>query len=660
MLREGAVGLVCPNCSGPKSEYSVMATANAGSPYRIGGCVREFYDLDELLPDGTTAGAAYTVRTGRRAARGSAVFSAIGQAARDSAKLNSVPAKLGALGDALHAAGLTATVAGNADLPPDVIDRSVAALVMDSNGIVDIGRLRPRATPLSHEREWSGVEVIYFGASTRLDEMKPGMSENAYAKHRTEMLEQLDRELAALMGSAKPEDKLVLVSFSPPQGTIWDQVTPIAIYPTPHRGILTSSTTRTPGLVAASDFAPTVLGLLGLPAAYDMVGRAVTVVREDDAPARLKDLSVRVTTDERMLLPIAVALAAIGVLSFTGAALMVAFPGRRRHGLAQLCRIGLTTVACGPAALLLAVLAPAGSVGYLAGTAISLLALVSGCVLAGRLVRGGTATPIVTGYVITCVVVLADAFAGCQLCKFSALSSYQIAGMRFYGIGNEYAGVVLGMAALAALIAARRPAFVAIIGAAATLIFGLGSLGANYGATAATIVTFALLWLSVARKGFGARHVAVAFAVAMAGVALFAMLDWKLAGGAGSHAARATGLTEKLGGGYLGSLALRKVVFNLKTTVSVKGIVPLLAFSPFLALWFWGIQGKVRSLFKPDARVMAGVKAVLIGAAAAFLLNDSGIVFGATMVAMTVLVLLYSVLESGPYGAEGVEPCRES
>ena len=40
------------------------------------------------------------------------------------------------------------------------------------------------------------------------------------------------------------------------------------------------------------------------------------------------------------------------------------------------------------------------------------------------------------------------------------------------------------------------------------------------------------------------------------------------------------------------------------------------------------------------------MKAVLIGAVAAFMLNDSGIIFAGIMIAMTVLVLLYSVLES--------------
>ena len=141
MLREGAVGLVSPNCVGPKSEYSVLMTANAGSPCRGGAYLKEFYDWNEALPDGTKAGDTYFVRTGHRARPCTAVFLGIGQALRDEAKLDPAPARIGALGDAVHSAGFKTAVSGNADCPPDVVDRCVAALAMDSRGIVDAGRL---------------------------------------------------------------------------------------------------------------------------------------------------------------------------------------------------------------------------------------------------------------------------------------------------------------------------------------------------------------------------------------------------------------------------------------------------------------------------------------------------------------------------------------
>lgn len=696
MLREGAVGLVSPNCVWPKTEYSVLLTANAGSPCRGGAYVKEFYDFNEVLLDGTNAGDSFGVRTGHRARPWTAVFLGIGQALQDEAKLDPAPARIGALGDAVHAAGLSTCVIGNADLGLGVVDRAAAVLAMDSRGIVDAGRLSPlnalystegeatglRSPPswtgdrvaegwhslpprVSEDRRPAGVSVVYFGASTQLDEMKPSISDSAYAAHRSEMLRQLDFVLRGLMAKTGTQRAtLMLVSFSPPKGPSWDQLTPIVVYPTPRPGLLGSPTTRTNGLIAASDFAPTVLRLMHVLQSEDMIGRAVEVAPDAHAVEKLRDMGARVTANERLLLPVCVGLAVVGVLAFTGAALVIAFGLKASRRVIALLKTGLVAGACAPAALLLAVLAPAGMAGYLAGTAVSLIVLTTLCMLVGRATRraGMRSAPVVVAYAITCVIILVDAVTGCYLCKFSGPSSYQITGMRFYGIGNEYAGVLIAMAALATLslrseVGGRKSErigqglCVLAIGAVVVLSLGFGSLGANYGGTAAAVVTFGLLWIAVRKGGFGARHVVIAFAAAVAAVALFALLDWKLAGAAGSHAARATGLAEKLGGGYLVSLALRKVMFNLQTTFSVKGISVTLGFVPFLALWFWGVQGKVREVFKQDGRVMAGVNAVMVGALAAYMLNDSGIVFAAIMIAMTVLVLLYSVLEE-------VEPCR--
>jgi hypothetical protein len=139
--------------------------------------------------------------------------------------------------------------------------------------------------------------------------------------------------------------------------------------------------------------------------------------------------------------------------------------------------------------------------------------------------------------------------------------------------------------------------------------------------------------------------VAAAYGAGFGAVALFAILDWALAGRAGSHAAQATGLAGRLGGSYIWSLAIRKMIFNLRLTFSVKGISVLCAFVPFLTLWFWGVKGKLSASLVKNPQMLAGTKAILAGAVAAFLFNDSGIVFAITMIAMTVLMLLYFLIE---------------
>lgn len=665
MLHCGSIALVSPNCTGPKTEASVLLTANAGSPCRGSSYVREFYNADEMLPDGTKAGAAFTVRTGRPAPSGSAVWLSSGQALRDSAKLNPMPTKLGALGDALHAAGMKTGVVGNADMPPDVIDRSAAVLAMDSLGIVDVGGLPSNefeATRLRSPPSRTGkadLLVVQFGASTVLDESKQHMSDAAYAARKAEMLLSLDGLLNKLNSGRDTQGAtLILVSFSPPMGAAWDQLTPIIAFGKTPRGLLTSSSTRTPGLIAASDFAPTVIGLMDLPPSGDMIGRAASVVPGGRGVAKLNDMSTRVTANQRVLTPVAVFLVALGALSFTPAALIIVFGLKPSRRIVRLLKTGMVAGASTFAALLLAVFAPAGAAGYIAGTAVSIVLLTCvGLGLArphpkerGKLVR---ALPVVLVYAATALIIVVDALTGCNLCKWCGPSSYQITGMRFYGVGNEYAGVLIAMAALTALFLHDRKWVLPVLGVATIVTLGSGRLGANYGGTAAAVVTFVLLWLAVSRGRFGARHVVLAFGLAIAVVFAFGVLDWAIAGTAGSHAARAAGMTKKLGGGYLGSLAVRKVLFNLGITFSAAGLHYALAFVPFLALWFWKVRDKANTLLKEDARILVGMKAVLIGAVAAFMLNDSGIIFAGIMIAITALVLLYSLLEK-------VASCPES
>jgi urea transporter len=78
-----------------------------------------------------------------------------------------------------------------------------------------------------------------------------------------------------------------------------------------------------------------------------------------------------------------------------------------------------------------------------------------------------------------------------------------------------------------------------------------------------------------------------------------------------------------------------------------------LGFVPFIGLWFWRIQRQVGRLFGGDKSMIFGIEAMLIGSAAAFVANDSGVVMASIMIAMTVCVLLYSVLEEGARRWEG-------
>jgi len=671
MMADGAVGLVSPNCAGPKTEPSVLMTAAAGAACRGAAYTADCYDAREQTIDHQLAGQAYLERFGRRARDGSAVFLGAAQAARENKRLGGL-LWTGSIGDALHRACKKTCAIGNADLPPDVYDRSVAVLAADSRGLIDLGLLAPpprglcdfqdRAYPMARVASEvitalarADLVVYNFGRTTTLDDNRISISDEVFARQWSEALAELDTLVGQLMQYTDKSDvSVILVSFSPPKGPRWTDLTPIVVYPSFKKALLTSAATRTPGLIAASDFAPTVLKLMDVRVPVGVTGHAAAELRCADKLAVLDTLEQRVVAKRILELPMLWTVGIIAMVSCTLSALAVAFGVFARAN--KITRIGLLVGVASLLGMLIASVAPSGAMGY---AVVAALVVVFAVTLAWdvgrrtlrRCVVEGTvcppAMPVVVIFWATAACVLVDSAFGGTLCKFSLPSSYQIAAFRFYGIGNEYAGVLIAMAALALLFSGRafRSRAVSPVGLIVVAFLGVGSLGANYGATLTAVVTFGLLWMAVSRGGFKGRHVVMWFAIGMVITAAFIILDWKLNGAQGAHAGQTGATAAAVGGDYWADLIGRKVLMNLKLTFSNTAQRAFLGFAPFIGLWLWKIHSRVKALFAEDKVVFPGLKALLVGAVVAYAVNDSGIVIASIMVAMTVAILLYTLLE---------------
>lgn len=670
MLHHGAVGLISPNCVGSKSRKSVLLTAGAGSSCRGGDYVREVYDSREFAQNDQMAEKAYRMRIGLRARADSALFLGIARAKREAEGYG--PVTIGLLGESLRRAGKKTGVVGNSDTLPNFIDRSAAVIAADNNGIIDIGRLSIDALHSGINgptRFFSDVAlladtaiaclaradfvVVDFGDTSRLEEYKLDLSEEAYSQHKAYVLKSLDSFLGRILVATQArETVVVLTSFSPPVNGYWDRLTPIVIYPSAQSGLLTSATTRTDGVIAASDFAPTMLRLLNVCPLVPIAGREARVVTRDRKLSRLNDIDMRVATSRKLLVPTMWSMAGIAGLALTGSAVTVAFSLRPKRSVLFMLRVGLLICASVCLAILLAVLAPAGLVSYMAswvGGAVVLIGLLS-VVESARRNRadkaGIQAVSVVTLYWLTVAAIIIDGAAGGELCRFALPSFSYISGLRYYGIGNEYAAALIFMGGLAVLYSSKmlRGRLVPLIGFLIVTVMGMGTMGANYGGMFTGVVTFVLIWVVVRRGVFNVKHVVGAFSMGVVLVSLFALIDLKIAGESVSHAGRIAQTAYTLGGTGVTEIALRKILYNIQLTFGANALKLYVAFTPLLVLWFWRIQPKVRDMFKEDPIMLPGLKALWVGAAAAFLANDSGVVMVCVMMAMTTIILLYSLL----------------
>jgi hypothetical protein len=330
-------------------------------------------------------------------------------------------------------------------------------------------------------------------------------------------------DLRPLLDGLGPEDLLIAIAVG--QGAD-QQLLPAGVAGAGFDGNLTSTSTRTDGVINATDIAPTVLERLGVEVPDEINGSAVTSGGERD-PAAVAELQSRLVTrpsrDPVVLLPLGIwlALAAIAALV-----------GRRRGATVALSLLALAS-AWAPLTLLLAVALAASTLGSALLLGIGSVALAWGALrLLGA--HGGLAlacAATVGAYAV-------DVVAGSPLTALSVLGPNPEAGVRFFGIGNELEAILTTLTVLGTGVwletrvglDRRRAAGwfvgIAILAAAA---FAPGRFGADVGAAIVLAVgsaTAAVLVLGLERR----RAIAIVVCGGVVALAALFALDLVLGG----------------------------------------------------------------------------------------------------------------------------------
>jgi hypothetical protein len=284
---------------------------------------------------------------------------------------------------------------------------------------------------------------------------------------------------------------------------------PIAVLGDGYRGVLTSESTRIPGLVSIVDVAPTALGEDG----------ALGSSADDDPLGTLEDLDERIEANrdaKTVVLLLSLALI-VAVATFFPAGVIPAFAG-----------------------VLLANLA----LGAIAPTEAWIDALVLVCTVAAALLLA-RAGPVVHGFLMAGVLAayLVAMAVDERWVALSPLGPTQ--NSRFYGLSNLLATLLLVPALAGAVLLWRRFGIWAFTGVAALSLVTVGgsSFGADGGGAIVLLVAF--LVLAALELGFDRR-------LAIGGAAIAVVLAVALAVGGSSHVTNAledgpVGLAEDLG-----------------------------------------------------------------------------------------------------------------
>ncbi len=413
-------------------------------------------------------------------------------------------------------------------------------------------------------------------------------------------------------------------------------------------GTLSSATTRTPGLLANVDLVPTLLDRLEVSAPPYLEGHPART-----SPGSMEDLlglARQSRVNRALMVP---ALLAWGGLALLSVLLATAVLLRRGGaGWIRAARAGLALTGAFVVAMLLAAWTPpSGSTELALRLAVLTVLVGGGAVLAARggspfmlLVLGGT------------VLILGDLYGGDRMLSRNLMSDFANIGARFYGIGNEYLGILLSISVLAPFWIERRRGNKGRFGAAGwgtaavlwpVTLVGVGSpaIGADFGGAVSLAVTYLIAGCLAARFRPRVTHLVSALAfVALMGLGFIAS-DLLRPAGARSHVGELASRALEPGGvGEIARVVGRKLWLNVTMALTPYFLGGVGVMLPVVWLWRRALGSRVTGLLEDEPLLAAGMGAVLAGAVIAGVLNDTGVIAWAMATCCVLLLGLDQLL----------------
>lgn len=456
----------------------------------------------------------------------------------------------GALGDAVHRAGLTVAA----------VDGSGAVLGgMGRNGTVDL-----EASSVSAALT-GGADVVVVGLPQLYDTGRDDPAALAGA------LTAVDSAVASVVQALPSNATLLVAGVSDGASGGAHLHVAMARGPGFSPGRLTSASTGRPGVVQLIDVAPTVLSVLGISAPTALIGEQWQRVAGPPT-ATATEVAHLVDLDDRSIAQVAtqngffrgICLLALLYLAWT------VLTWRRRRAAPPL--VVSACVAAVPAATWLIQLVPwwRTAHGWAAPLTAGFAILIGILSVFSRWPRDRRWRPAAVVGGITALVIAIDAATGSPLSLDAPFGDNPIIAGRFHGIGNvAFALLGAGTLLLAAAVAnaagrrgARATASVAGLGVVAVVVDGYPGLGDDFGGVLALLPALGVLGLAVSGNRISWRWVAAVLGATLATVTTFALVDYSRPASQRSHVGR---FVQQVADGSAWPVIARKLDSSLGT-----------------------------------------------------------------------------------------------
>ncbi|HBI02942.1 MAG TPA: hypothetical protein DDY49_02805 [Paenibacillaceae bacterium] len=573
-------------------------------------------------------------------------------------------ARPGLLGELLKNNGIQRVAIGNSDVR-DKKERLAPILTMDAEGktpeawieneslLGDVsfpGGMRTNYRFIHNKtlekiNQRNSFIVIELGDLYRLAKEKNKMNRDSYSKIIEKSLQDIMAFATSIGKSLFPEDKLLVLTQAPSLENQKEKklLTPVLLWDGNTTGVLHSETTKHPGIIANIDLAPTILSWLKITPPPSMKGKPMVIGPSVDLFKEGTRIFQVFTNRTKVLYPYAF------YIVFTVLLSLVFIFLKRRGAFIETSLLSLLLI---PTLLLFEPMLP-----FLSPWKVVLLIGGGSWLLAWWMGSWGFRKAFLAAGLFSWIPIFVDGMIGAPFMSHSYLGYDPVIGARFYGIGNEYMGVVLGSVLLSFSLLADKG-----MGQRFWLLFVLVFFGWIFymawpqgGSKAGGIIVFlaGFAFMVIRFSGYSFRKREAALFIggtAMIGVCLF-ILNMMVQPAMQSHIGHA--VSDLIQGNWqeIGRIVGRKVEMNLRLIqVSPWGKVflALMIVTAFFAFCHWKAMATIK---KESPYFMKGIQIILLVSFIALGVNDSGILAASLALVYAMVPLLYRLLllQKGPF-----------
>lgn len=652
LLENSSLGLVNTNSGGSYTDSNAYATIGAGS-YAVSSGSGNFFGGYNDIFGYEPVHILYKRNTGIDMAKDNIASVNITHLIRNNEKLNR-PVKLGHLGTLLRKNGLKTAVIGNESIDMEEIRVNAALIATDEKGIIDFGKVnnslltRDYMSPFGLKTNYDDLFetyndikskanfiVIQSGDTYRINKYQNHFTDQMYRATKARFIKEADKFIGRILKDIDEDTLFILAVPFPSYDDISDgkKLTPIIVFGNSvPKGTVSSATTKREGIITNTDIAVEILNFFGLPKESPMTGHKFTYKQCNDNLDYLKNLNT-ISVFNYKARPIVIK-TFIGFIIIVLIISLVCMTYLKDY-LINIKPL-LTAIMITPTVLLILPLLKPWSIERYIFFTIGLLFVFT--FLIHRIFKDNLSLMAFV-FLSSTLIIFVDTLMQNPLTKISILGYDPIAGARFYGIGNEYMGFLLGstMIGTCALIDKSKEyhekstkLFSLLIYITIIFTLAMPNLGTNVGGTIAALISFTTLILLLFRGKIQLRDLTIIGMILLLGVFSLFIYDGMQPAEKQSHIGQTSHLVSQNSFIVLLQIFARKLAMNYKLIRYSNWTLVLLAIIIVLIVMFRWPMGVLKKVFQKYNNLYYGFISGIIGTLSAFAFNDSGVVAAAT------------------------------